>query len=204
MDIVKFISDNWQILISAPLAFVSFAIIALSISFFFVQYIYKERIETLKEKLCMKDDQINDYIQRCHLADTNKTSYSKLTNRELKSKASNLIYQMREFLSIKAKEENEYHSYISRKFWQAKSNEERDKIVSVAIPSSITSKSAINIEYGKKYQTDVILQRDEFLLRLPKDYKNNGAYNFYLYLSNSFGLKMVIDDLERLSKSLPD
>jgi hypothetical protein len=152
----------------------------------------------------LKDDLIDEYRQRLHIVDTHNTSYSKLTNKEFKAKAVNLIYQMREYLSKKTLDEDEYKAIIYQEFWKAKSDEERDKILNSSIAPLLQTKSTMNLEYGKKFQSDAILIRDEILLRLPKDQKNDNVYNLYLYLSNPFGLKMVIDDLERLSKSLPN
>lgn len=204
MEFINFLFKNWSILISAPLIFISFLIVSIFLSWLTIHFIYKERIEILNTKSSLKDDLIDEYRQRLHIVDTHNTSYSKLTNKEFKAKAVNLIYQMREYLSKKTLDEDEYKAIIYQEFWKAKSDEERDKILNSSIAPLLQTKSTMNLEYGKKFQSDAILIRDEILLRLPKDQKNDNVYNLYLYLSNPFGLKMVIDDLERLSKSLPN
>lgn len=204
MEFINFLFKNWSIPISAPLIFISFLIVSIFLSWLTIHFIYKERIEILNTKSSLKDDLIDEYRQRLHIVDTHNTSYSKLTNKEIKAKAVNLIYQMREYLSKKTLDEDEYKAIIYQEFWKAKSDEERDKILNSSIAPLLQTKSTMNLEYGKKFQSDAILIRDEILLRLPKDQKNDNVYNLYLYLSNPFGLKMVIDDLERLSKSLPN
>jgi hypothetical protein len=68
------------------------------------------------------------------------------------------------------------------------------------IPYNIETKSKMNNEYTKKYKTDAILIRDELLSRLPSEPRDDLIDNLYIYLNNPFGLNMVIDDLEKLSK----
>lgn len=196
MEFINFLFNNWTILISAPLVFLSFMILAVVFSWLAIQFIYRERI-------ARKDEWIEEYRQRLHLVDTDKTSYSKLTNKELKTKAVNLIYQMREYLSKKTIEENKYKAIMCEAFWKSKSNEQKDKIVAASFEPIIQLKSSNMLEYAEKFQTKAILIRDELLSRLPKNQKDNTYYKLYPYVSNPSLLKMVIDDLERLSKSLP-
>jgi hypothetical protein len=117
------LSENWQIIASAPFAFISFAIIIICLVYLFMRILYKERIENLKEKITIKGDLINEYRQRLHIVNINITSYSKLSNKELKAKASYLFYQMREYYSKKSLEEIDYNSIVGQRYWQAKSNE---------------------------------------------------------------------------------
>jgi hypothetical protein len=216
----KFLQQNWNVITSAPLAFICFAIIIIPIVYFLTGTIYKEHIETLKDslakhdrnytdqinilnaRLASKDDLIDEYRQRLHLVDTKKTASSLLTNEELRTKTSNLISQMREFLNRIDQQSRDRSASYWQQMQQAKTEEERHKAWNEQT-SRLIREPSLNIEYGEKFKSDAIILRDEMLSRLPKDQKSIMAYSMYEYPINSIVLQMVIDDLDKLSKSLP-
>ncbi|MBM4274029.1 MAG: hypothetical protein FJ134_06160 [Deltaproteobacteria bacterium] len=197
---IDFLYRNWETLKSAPLVFISFAILIIFPLWFLISHIYKERIETLKERLAAKDDQINEYRQRLHLVDREKTAYSQLTNNELQDKASKLISRMREYHKEKDKRNSKINDVYRQRMIQAKTDQEREMIWTEQ--TSLLLGPSVNLEYGEKFKADAIILRDELLSRLPKDKKNEDLH-FYEYPTNPLGLQRVIDDLEKLSKSLP-
>jgi len=200
--ILEFLSKNWETLKSAPLVFVSFLLLAFAFAIVVANFVYKERIETLKERLISKDDQINEYRQRLHLVDTNKTAYSQLTNQELRTASSNLISRLREYADQHELADRRRDEAERQQMLQAKSEEERQKIWNTYTSALLTAPN-LNSEYSSRFRSEAILIRDEVLSRLPTDRKDKFAYDQYEFPTNLIGLQRVIDDLERLTKSLP-
>src|SRR5438270_7965936 len=109
--IVDFVLKNWVILKAAPLVHISFHLITLPVVLFIINFIYKERIETLKEqittlkeRLVSKDDQVNEYRQRLHIIEKISTTYSLLSNKELKSKSLEVAEKLMHFRENKESE----------------------------------------------------------------------------------------------------
>jgi hypothetical protein len=200
--ILDFLTKNWETLKSAPLIFISFLLLAFALAFVVANYIYKERIETLKERLTSKDDQINEYRQRLHLVDTDKTAYSQLTNQELRGASAKPASRLREYVDQREQQDMRRLDASRLQMLNAKSEEERQRVWNAETSTLLTSPT-LNSEYSAKFLSDAILLRDELLSRLPKEQKNPSAYSIYEYPTNPIGLRMVIEDLKRLSKNLP-
>lgn len=200
--ILDFLIKNWETLKSAPLVFISFLLLAAALAFVIANYINKERIEALKERLTSKDDQINEYRQRLHLVDTDKTAYSQLTNQELRGASVKLTTHLREYVDQREQQDRKRLDAFQQQMLNAKSEEERQRVWNADTSTLLTSPT-LNSEYSAKFLSDAILLRDELLSRLPKEQKNPPTYSKYEYPTNPIGLRMVIENLERLSKNLP-
>jgi hypothetical protein len=61
MDIPRFISENWQLIISNRSIFITFAILIFGVAWLFINFLYKRQIETLKTDSSFKDGQIKYY-----------------------------------------------------------------------------------------------------------------------------------------------
>src|SRR5882672_6168814 len=59
---------------------------------------YSERLEALHVHIAAKDDLLAEYRQRLHLAPTDRTTFSMLSDAELRQRAFSLVSRLREFL----------------------------------------------------------------------------------------------------------
>ncbi len=199
--LLEYLEKNITIFTQAPIAFVVFFFLSFGLAFVAVSYIYKERIEGLKQQVANKEDFINDYRQRLHLVDKNKTAYSTMTNQELKTKTNEVIPKMRSYLEQIEQQNNARHNIYRQKQINANSDEESKKLF-----TEYTSREnlipSLNSEYSQKFQSDAILLRDEIASRLPKD-KGSSVPLDYEHPTNPIGLRLVINDLERMNNLLP-
>ncbi len=151
-------------------------------------------IETLKERLVSKDEQLNDYRKRLGIIEEDQTSYSVLTNNELKLKALKLVEQIRQEISnYKMKHDKLMYSDIISKNW----NEYNKK-------TSLISTELMN-NFKNKYKIEAIILKDEILSRLS--YKLKSSRDKYIDLhyehpTNPLGVEEIVDDLETISKIL--
>lgn len=61
MDFPKFIIDNFQLIKANPAPFIFFAFLMFGLAWLIISTLYKERLETLKERISSRDDQIKYY-----------------------------------------------------------------------------------------------------------------------------------------------
>jgi hypothetical protein len=207
--LIEYLEKNITIFTQAPITFLVFFFMALTIAFGTISYIYKERIEglrqqieTLKQQIASKEDFINEYRQRLHLTDKNKTQYSTMTNQELKEQALEVITQMRTYLNQWEQQHRIADNNYQQQFLNAKSEEEKQKIWNERILNDGLFPN-LNSEYSEKFQSTAILLRDEISSRLSKDKVDSLNKSYYEFPTNPIGLREVINDLERITNLLP-
>jgi len=86
MDISKFIAENWQLVKSNLVVFITFAFLIFGVAWFFINFFYKKQLQSLRERLSLKDEQIKYYKD---LTDAKQTSPIPVTNATL-IKANNI------------------------------------------------------------------------------------------------------------------
>ncbi|MBJ6799025.1 hypothetical protein [Geomonas propionica] len=135
--------------------------------------------------------------------EAHQTAYSPLNNDQLKKEVLNLVEKMRNYLERKHLQDQTKSDYYFNKMREAKTEGERQLIWDTQTHDSQTS-TPLNFEYSEKFKADATLIHDELLKRLPSEPKDRpGMRADYEHPTNPIGLNMLIDDLERLAKSLP-
>ena len=202
-DFLEFIQKNWNVVKDAPLIFSVLMLLAFSLVFVVLKWYYDGLLQTLKERIAAKDDQINEYRQRLHLVSAIGTRYSSLTDAELQREALRVTDQVRQFLDSAKREENQVFMSNQMQMTQEKSKEEliQDVLRGGNAAMQITLKATS--EYDSRFKTDTILLRDELLSRLPKEMKSQRVYNRYEHPVNRLAIEDIASDLEILAKSLP-
>ena len=193
------IERGWTMIKDAPVL----AVALLVLGFLGGIYFRNERISVMDERLKGKDDQLSDYRERLHLIPIAGTSYSRLTNNELRQKTLAVVSRTREFLlradqQDRAMSDREFSDFVS-----AKSEDEKKQIWLRNAASGSQRSVQISFEYEKEFKTDSILLRDELLSRLPKGLRDDRAYSMYEHPINSIARHLAVDDLERMAKVLP-
>jgi len=190
----KQLKEEWGNIKKYPFSFL-FSILFASLIIYFAldKFIFQERFEILKEKISLKSDEIRLLDAQLKVYRNKKlligeTTFSRLSNKELKEKAKDIF---KKFQSIYLKYEKEREKYIysfDTKDWN------KELSLSFAL---------LNI-YEKDYKIDMILLREEMLSRLPKKFGKKSDINNYKYPTNPLGIRSVLDDFQMLFKSLPD
>lgn len=131
------------------------------------------------------------------------TAYSQLTNEQLKDAVLNFTPKIRIYVQQKYSIDMNRTEYFSQLMRQAKTEEERHRIREMQ-SREYTTAITLNSEYGSLFKAEAMLLHEELLKRLlsePRDKRSMQAD--YEHPTNPIGLNMVIDDLEKLAKSLP-
>lgn len=187
----------------APFTFVLLLILAIAFVSAFFKWFYSERMEVMTQRLEHKDGQLTDYRERLKLVPTDQTSYSRLTNKELRERAASLVGKVRQFL--RQWSEQDMVSIFSQQaaMSAAKSEEERNQIWHSQTKDMGLRSFQRNAEYDRRFKVETVILRDEMLSRLPSESKDERSYSMYEHPTNPIGMGMVTDDLERLAKVLP-
>ena len=203
MDILTYLTQEWEIIQEAPLSFILIFVIGISGGFRFGKLHYDQRIKLLEEKLDFeqkrresKDDIINDYRERLGLNPTKGNEFSRMSHVELKQWTLNFVRKVRN-LSHKNKEDQN-----KTLRWDVEDSKvEPTKKWAEGCNHLLESSSRFMYEYETKYKIDSILLRDEILSRLPNEVKDRNSLS-YEHPTNYIGVDMIADDLERLAKKL--
>jgi hypothetical protein len=160
------------------------------------------RLDTQRDRMQAKDEQISEYRERLHLVPTDATAYSRLTNGEVQERALKVVADLRQFL--KERGERERDSLLSgwRRDFRQMSDVERQRAWEAETNALMQDSLETSTHYDERFKVDTILLRDELLARLPQGAKNEQAYRTYEHPTNPIGMGIVADDLERLAKNL--
>jgi hypothetical protein len=191
------LAKEWAVIKQAPLSFLIICGLCLLASFFFVRWVYHERLQA-------KDDMLGYYRERMGLRPADKTPYSGMRNSEIGAKALKMTVELRQFSGQQSRATSEATLAHQQEMMAAKTEEERAKIWRKYV-EEITFENSLNGIYSRKYKADVLLLRDEILSRIPEE-KRAGFINdgiLYEIPTNPIGLNQVADSLERLAKLLP-
>ena len=131
-----------------------------------------------------------------------QTVYSHLNNEQLKKEVLILVDKMRGYLERKHLQDQTKSDYYFQQMRQAKTEAERQIIWNAQTHDSLTAPN-LNFEYSEKFKAEATLLHEELLRRLPNEPPNNRTHSDYEHPTNPIGLNMVIDNLEKLAKSLP-
>ena len=133
-----------------------------------------------------------------------KTVYSKTSNKELKQKALGLVKSIRELVdSYNQKDRaltNEYENKIKPEIRTDERKEMRAQWIKEFDALHDSSMRA----YRDKYWSEAILLKNEIDKRLPKTPQQKNLSTIYQHPTNVLGIQMIADNLELISKSLPD
>jgi hypothetical protein len=209
-DLLLYLEKEWTTLKSAPLVFLIALLLVFLVAYLAAKWRYdglvenlRERLELSKDRIQNKDDQLNEYRQRLHIIPSDTTSFSRMTNSELKSKALQVVLNIRSFLADIQKSDGQLVDQQMSGMRKAQSEEEKNRVWQAYTSRSIQQTLERNSHYDGHFKVDSILLRDELLSRLPKTARDERAYRMYEHPTNPIGMGEVADDLERLAKSLP-
>ncbi len=202
-SLINHLKNNWEVLKQAPGVFIISCLLIAALVYYAVDLFYKERIETLKERLTAKDEQLNEYRRKGSSSQASVTSFARLSNLELIQKSSQIFGQVRQLLSSYHQSEiNNRQAYDNLRL-TANTEVEKNKLWNDYGSQSSRISAELMQQYDSKFKTDAILLRDEILSRLPKVTREDHVNSMYDHPTNPIGIEMVVSDLEKLTKSLP-
>jgi exonuclease VII large subunit len=131
------------------------------------------------------------------------SKYSKIPNKELKSRALTLVKGIRELVHSYSRTDRNLTADFDAEYLATRTTERqtlRDqwrKKIDEAQGASVRA-------YQRDFASDATLVREELQRRLPKSLNRRDLPKLYSNPPNVLALEVIADDLELLSKSLPD
>lgn len=186
----KRITEEFEQIKKAPLSIIISVLILSAIVFAFLdKYVYKTEIQNLNSKIDLLNTQISIYKGKTFVL--GETEYSKMPNSKLKQRAKNKLNLIKsQYKEYKALDtlRNKYSSLEeSNKFFDLQSSKVSQMIV----------------DYELNHKAEMILLREQMLLRLPKEYIKSSSIDRYIHVVNPLGYKEIINDFEKLVLNLP-
>lgn len=131
------------------------------------------------------------------------TKHSKLSNKELKSRALTVVKAVRKLVYSYNDKDRDLTSDFDAEYLATRTTERKSlrdqwhKKVDDAQASSVRN-------YRQNYASDAALLREELQRRLPKGLQRRDLPKLYSNPENVLALELIADDLELLAKSLPE
>jgi hypothetical protein len=151
----------------------------------------EERLSAKSDQLDIKDKQLGEYRVRAMVVKANQTTYSRLSDKQLKEKALQIAQGLRSAL-------DKYRPHERR---TPSTREDWNKII---FEDERLSNELSNT-YNRQYKVQAILLRDELISRLPSGRvkRDSGIDNMYEW-GALIGIESAADDLEKLALSLAE
>ena len=131
------------------------------------------------------------------------TKHSKLSNKELKSRALTVVKAVRKLVYSYNDKDRDLTSDFDAEYLTTRTTERKSlrdqwhKKVEDAQASSVR-------DYRQNYASDAALLREELQRRLPKGLQRRDLPKLYSNPTNVLALELIADELELLAKSLPE
>jgi hypothetical protein len=133
-----------------------------------------------------------------------RTIYSDISNKELKTRVMRLVNNIRELVYAHRKQDRELLAVFDKRNSADTTINERKRVREQWIRESDTAHDSFLRQYKEKYWADAILLRNEIQRRLPKNLRQPQLSGIYQYPTNHLGVEAIADNLELLAKSLPN
>lgn len=133
-----------------------------------------------------------------------RTIYSNTSNKELKQKALRLVKNIRDLVDSYNKKDRELMAEYDKKNKPEIRIDERQAMREQWLRESDAVHDSSMRTYRDNYWSDAILLRNELYRRLPKRMNQTNLSPIYQNPTNVLGIQVIADNLELISKSLPD
>jgi hypothetical protein len=132
------------------------------------------------------------------------TKYSNTPNEELQGRVLRLVKSIRALVDAYQEKDRKLQSAFDQKNRPDIPMDEKRMVREQWIKESDAIHDSFLREYKENYWADAILLRNELYRRLPRTLQRSQVVAIYQYPTNILGIDAVADNLELLSKSLPE
>lgn len=202
MDPFEFFREHWNTFKKFRWTFLSLALIVASIAYNAAAWRYQGIIESVHERLALKDEQLQSYKNRLDLTPTYNSASSRLSNTDLKNRSIKLVKTLRDALEDFWEEQSRSMRDYSARSYEAATEGEKNLLFREETNVLIRLNARLNAQYNREFKADAVLLRDEMLSRLSGQKTSINA-STYEYPVNPIGMEEVATDLEKLARNLP-
>lgn len=186
------ITEEWENFKKAPVAIIVSALIISALIWIFLdQFVYKVRLENYRSRIQLLKEQVAIYKDKKYII--GETEFSKLSNKELKEYAANKLKALTQY----------YQNYKMMDTLTRKYNLPWEEMMRISEKQSLVGTQML-LDYEVNHKTEVILLREQLLMRLPKEHIKTSRIDNYNHPTNPIGYKMMLDDFQKLVLILPD
>ncbi|MET3229433.1 UNVERIFIED_ORG: hypothetical protein ABIC54_001607 [Burkholderia sp. 1263] len=208
-QLLSLLEKNWDVVSTAPLAFVALAAAMFSLAYLAAKWKYTATIshmqaasDTLKERLVLKTEQAEGYLERALKFDEKAKEVVDSSESALQDKTLTLVAQLRDFMEKSKAADYQAMNAERLEMSHAISGDQKSTNWNRSMNSSMQRSNQVHAEYDRRFRVDAILLRDELRSRLPEYSPDQLAAHSYERPTNYFGMGAVADDLEKMAKLL--
>lgn len=204
MGPIDTVRREWRQLRAAPWSFVVVVALTAGASFTVVKFFYSERIEDLKAKLDLRDNQIAQLKSRLDLAVPPGNEFSRLSNGELKAATLAFVAEGRRMVDAWRKRDEELKRAHDRSLF-ATSQKNEAEISSHRqnyVEQTGRNWNELMANYESTFRVRAKMIREEFRSRVTQPPPAAPSVADYHQPMMVGGVQAVFDDLEHYARSL--
>jgi hypothetical protein len=201
-ELIEYIEREWGTVSAAPFTVLILVVLVSVVAYAASRWRHSGIIETLRERLAAKDQQLDEYRERLHLVPAHGSEFAKLSHAELKEQTLKFVSSLRDWLGARQAQDSQTQHQQWVAMTSASDEAQRKKLWDAHTGDLIHSSMLLNNEYDSKFKVRAIVLRDELLTRVQRPEPQTHAHNMYEHPTNPIGMGMVADDLERLARLL--
>lgn len=201
-ELIEYLQKEWGTVSGAPVIFIIACIFVAGLAYAASRWKHGAIIELLRERIVAKDEQLDVYRERLHLIPAHGSEFSRLSHAELQKEAFLFVLSMRDWLGARRSQdtESQLQQWLAMK--NAADDDQRKLLWDAQITDSARSSATISNEYDAKFKVKAMVLRDELLTRVQYPKAGDCACPMYEHPTNSIGMGMVADDIERMARLL--
>lgn len=201
-ELIEFIQREWATIATAPFTFILALALICGLAYAASRWRYSGIIELLRERLLAKDQQLDEYRERLHLAPAHGSEFAKQSHTELQVEALKFVSGLREWLATRGAQDSQRQHQQWVTMNRATDEAQRKQLWDAHASDLLSSSTARNHEYDAKFKVKAIVLRDELLTRVQHPDPKSHTLQMYEHPTNPIGMGMVADDLERMARLL--
>ncbi|MCB0821363.1 MAG: hypothetical protein KDC09_01605 [Bacteroidales bacterium] len=179
----------------APISItISVIILSFLVYLFLDKVVYKKQLENKDSQIELLERQLDIYKDKKYIV--GETTFSRLSNTELKKTAKKKYDKLLETYL-------KYKSYDTIRLNRISSSRDWDKMMEIQETQSNFGYMMVN-NYMNLHMVEIILIREQILLRLPKEEAKKSDLFVYQHPTNPLGYKDLLDDFNSLILKLPE
>lgn len=201
-ELLEYMSAEWAGLGKAPVTFfIGWAIVG-ALAYAAARWRFNGVIDVLRERLEGRNQLLEEYRERLHLAPARGSEFERMSHSELQNEATQLSAFIRTDLANVRLEEDRKMRQLQEEMSRAPDDETRSALFRRIGDAGMESMTKLLAHYDLNYRTRAILLRDEMLARGAEVQGDGADLLLYQVPTNHFGLHHVADHLEALANQL--
>lgn len=201
-EFIEYLQREWVTVSAAPSTFVLIAVLVCGLAYAASRWRHVGIIELLRERLAAKDQQLDEYRERLHLAPAVGSAFAKQSHKELQIETLKFVASLREWLALRREQDSQRQHQQWAAMAHATDEALKKHLWDAHTGELIRLSTTLNNEYDSKFKVKAIVLRDELMSRVPHPDPKAHSHQMYEHPTNPIGMGTVADDLEHMARLL--